>query len=132
MTAELGQITLMGALLVALALGIFPLIGAARGNRQLMGVATSASIVQFLLVAGSFALLTWAFIVQDFSVEYVARNSNSLLPMDYRFSAVWGSHEGSLLLWELILSLWTFAVALLSGRLPEAFRARVLAVLGLV
>ncbi len=85
-----------------------------------------------MLVAGAFAMLTWAFVVQDFSVEYVARNSNSQLPMEYRFSAVWGSHEGSLLLWELILCLWTFAVALFSARLPEDFRARVLAVLGWV
>jgi cytochrome c-type biogenesis protein CcmF len=130
MIAELGQVTLMGALLVALALGILPLIGASTGNRQLMKVATSAAIAQFMLVAGAFAMLTWAFVVQDFSVEYVARNSNSLLPLKYRYSAVWGSHEGSLLLWQLILCLWTFAVALFSGRLPEAFRARVLAVLG--
>ena len=130
MIPELGQLTLLGALLVALALAILPLIGASNGNRKLMNVATTASIAQFMLVAFSFAMLTWAFIVQDFSVEYVARNSNSQLPMKYRYSAVWGSHEGSLLLWELILCLWTFAVALFSGRLPEAFRARVLAVLG--
>ncbi len=130
MVVELGQITLVGALLVALALGILPMIGAATGNQQLMRVSTTAATAQFLLVAAAFAILTWAFIVQDFSVEYVARNSNSQLPMHYRFSAVWGSHEGSLLLWQLILCIWTFAVALLSGRLPQAFRARVLAVLG--
>jgi cytochrome c-type biogenesis protein CcmF len=75
-------------------------------------------------------MLTWAFIAQDFSVEYVARNSNSQLPMEYRFSAVWGSHEGSLLLWEMILCLWTFFVAIFSSKLPDKFRARVLAVLG--
>jgi cytochrome c-type biogenesis protein CcmF len=132
MVAELGQIAQLGALLVALALGILPLIGAARGHQKLMGVATSASIAQFMLVAAAFAMLTWAFIVQDFSVEYVARNSNSQLPLEYRFSAVWGSHEGSLLLWALILAMWTLAVALFSGRLPQEFRARVLAVLGWV
>jgi len=132
MIAELGQIALLGALLISLALGILPMIGASRGNRQLMNVSTTASIAQFMLVAGAFAMLTWAFVVQDFSVEYVARNSNSQLPIEYRFSAVWGSHEGSLLLWEFILCLWTFAVALFSGRLPEVFRARVLAVLGWV
>ena len=132
MIAELGQVLLMGALLVAVALGILPLIGAGTGNRQLMKVGGTAAIAQFMLVAGAFALLTWAFVVQDFSVEYVARNSNSLLPMHYRFSAVWGAHEGSLLLWQLILTLWTFAVALFSGRLPDVFRARVLAVLGWV
>ena len=125
MIAELGQVTLLGALLISLALGILPLIGASSGNHKLMQVGTTAAIAQFMLVAGAFAMLTWAFVVQDFSVEYVARNSNSQLPMHYRYSAVWGSHEGSLLLWELVLCLWTFAVALFSGRLPEAFRARV-------
>jgi len=132
MIAELGQVALLGALLIALALGILPLIGASTDNRKLMNVATTASIAQFMLVAGAFAMLTWAFVVQDFSVEYVARNSNSQLPQEYRFSAVWGSHEGSLLLWELILCLWTLAVAMFSARLPENFRARVLAVLGWV
>ena len=132
MIAELGQVTLMGALLVTIALGTLPLIGAHSGNRQLMRVSTTAAIAQFMLILMAFAMLTWAFVVQDFSVEYVARNSNSLLPMEYRFSAVWGSHEGSLLLWQLILCLWTFAVALFSGSLPEAFRARVLGVLGWV
>ena len=132
MIVELGQITLIGALMVSLALGILPMIGAFNGNQQLMRVATTGATVQFMLVASAFAILTWAFVVQDFSVEYVARNSNSQLPMEYRFSAVWGSHEGSLLLWELVLCLWTFAVALFSNRLPQAFRARVLAVLGWV
>jgi cytochrome c-type biogenesis protein CcmF len=130
MIAELGQIALLGALLISIIMGILPLIGASRGNQQLMNVGGTAAAAQFLLVAFSFGLLTWAFIVQDFSVEYVARNSNSLLPMEYRYSAVWGAHEGSLLLWELILCLWTFAVALFSKALPDAFRARVLAVLG--
>jgi cytochrome c-type biogenesis protein CcmF len=132
MVAELGQILLLGALLIALLQGILPLIGAGSGNPQLMKVGGTAAVAQFMVVLGAFALLTWAFIVQDFSVEYVARNSNSLLPMQYRFSAVWGAHEGSLLLWQLILCLWTFAVALFSGQLPDAFRARVLGVLGLV
>jgi cytochrome c-type biogenesis protein CcmF len=132
MIVELGQITLVGSLLVALSLGIFPMIGAYTGNQQLMRVSTTAATVQFMLVASAFAILTWAFVTQDFSVEYVARNSNSQLPMEYRFSAVWGSHEGSLLLWQLILCLWTFAVAVFSNRLPQAFRARVLAVLGWV
>jgi len=97
-----------------------------------MQVGLPASLVQFLMLAGAFVVLTWAFVTQDFSVEYVARNSNSRLPLEYRFSAVWGAHEGSLLLWGLILSLWTAAVALLSRRLPDYFRARVLAILGLV
>jgi cytochrome c-type biogenesis protein CcmF len=130
MIPEIGQVTLMGALLVAILMGILPLIGASTGNQRLMKVGQTAATAQFLLIASSFAVLTWAFIVQDFSVEYVARNSNSQLPMEYRFSAVWGSHEGSLLLWELILCMWTFAVALFSKKLPDDFRARTLAVLG--
>jgi len=132
MIPELGQTLLIGALLIAVAMGVFPLIGAANGNQRLMKIGYTAATAQFLLVAGAFAILTWAFTVQDFSVEYVARNSNSQLPMEYRFSAVWGSHEGSLLLWELILCLWTFAVALFSRNLPDDFRARVMSVLGWV
>ncbi len=132
MIAEWGQLALLGALLISIIQGILPLIGASSGNQQLMKVGSSAAAAQFLLVAIAFVLLTWAFVTQDFSLEYVARNSNSLLPMEYRYSAVWGSHEGSLLLWELILSMWTFAVALFSKRLPDDFRARVLGVLGWV
>jgi cytochrome c-type biogenesis protein CcmF len=132
MIPEIGQITLMGALLVALLMGTLPLVGAYSGNQRLMKVAQTGAVAQFLLIATAFAILTWAFVTQDFSVEYVARNSNYQLPMEYRFSAVWGSHEGSLLLWELILCLWTFAVALFSKNLPDDFRARTLAVLGLV
>ena len=97
-----------------------------------MRVAQTGATAQFLLVLAAFVMLTWAFIVQDFSVEYVARNSNSQLPLQYRFSAIWGSHEGSLLLWELTLCLWTFAVAMFSRKLPDDFRARTLAILGLV
>ena len=132
MTVELGQISLMAALLTALTLGLLPMIGTYTGNRRLMAVSTTASLIQCLLLIISFGILTSAFITQDFSVEYVARNSNSLLPMGYRYSAVWSAHEGSLLLWELILSIWIAAVALFSKRLPEIFRARVLAVLGWV
>ncbi len=130
MTAELGQVALLAALLTAFGLGLFPLIGAHNGNRRLMAVASSAALIQCLLVLIAFGILTAAFIRLDFSVEYVARNSNSLLPLSYRYSAVWSSHEGSLLLWELILTLWIAAVALFSRALPEVFRARVLGVLG--
>jgi cytochrome c-type biogenesis protein CcmF len=132
MIPEIGQVTLMGALLIAFVMGILPMIGASTGNQRLMRIGQTGAIAQFFLVAGAFAMLTWAFVVQDFSVEYVARNSNSLLPMEYRFSAVWSAHEGSLLLWELILCLWTFGVALFSQKLPDDFRARTLAVLGWV
>jgi cytochrome c-type biogenesis protein CcmF len=132
MIAELGQIALLGALLISVVMGTLPLIGAAKGNQQLMRVGSTAATAQFVMVAFSFVLLTWAFVAQDFSVEYVARNSNFALPLEYRFSAVWGAHEGSLLLWEFILCLWTFAVVLFSKALPADFRARVLAVLGWV
>jgi len=131
-TAELGQVMLLIALVTAVLLGLFPLIGTRTGNRALMAMAGRGAVAQAVAVAAAFALLTRAFVVQDFSVEYVALNSNSLLPLHYRFSAVWGAHEGSLLLWELILALWTLAVALFSKSLPEDFRARVLAVLGWV
>src|SRR5690606_12368500 len=87
-------------------------------------------MMQLGLVGAAFAILTWALVQQDFSVEYVARNGNYLLPMQYRFSAVCGAREGSLLLWVLVLALWTAAVALFSRRLPDEFRARVLAILG--
>ncbi len=132
MIAEWGQLALLGALLISIIQGVLPMIGASSGNQQLMKVGSTAATAQFLMVATAFALLTWAFITQDFSVEYVARNSNFLLPMQYRYSAVWSAHEGSLLLWELILCLWTFAVALFSRSLPDDFRARVLGVLGWV
>ena len=132
MTAELGQVALLSALLTAVCLGLFPMIGAHTGNRRLMSIAPSAALIQALLLIIAFGILTSAFITQDFSVEYVARNSNSLLPMSYRYSAVWSAHEGSLLLWELILTLWIAAVTLFSKQLPEVFRARVLAVLGWV
>jgi cytochrome c-type biogenesis protein CcmF len=132
MIAELGQVLLLIALLAAISMGIFPLIGARNNNAGLMAMAGRGAVVQALLVAGAFVLLTRAFVVQDFSVEYVALHSNSLLPMMYRYSAVWSAHEGSLLLWELILALWTLAVALFSRSLPAVFRARVLAVLGLI
>jgi cytochrome c-type biogenesis protein CcmF len=132
MSAELGQVILLLALLSAVALGIFPMIGARTGNPGLMAMATRGAVVQASLVGAAFALLTLGFMVNDFSIEYVALNSNSLLPDRYRFSAVWGAHEGSLLLWELILSMWTLAVALFSKALPADFRARVLGVLGWV
>lgn len=132
MTVELGQIALLAALLTAISQGLFPMIGSYTGNRRLMTIGSSAALIQCLLLIIAFGILTSAFVTQDFSVEYVARNSNSLLPMHYRYSAVWSAHEGSLLLWELILTLWIAAVALFSKRLPEVFKARVLAVLGWV
>jgi cytochrome c-type biogenesis protein CcmF len=132
MIPELGQFALILALLVSALQAVLPLIGAQTGRTRWIAVARPAALVQFALVAFSFALLTHAFVVQDFSVAYVAQNSNSDLPMLYRYSAVWGAHEGSLLLWALILSIWTAVVALRTPDLPEAFVARVLSVLGVV
>ena len=132
MTPELGQFALILALLLALAQGLLPLIGAWRGNGALMAVARPAAAGQAIFVAMAFAILSWAFLHFDFSVRYVADNSNLALPWYYRLAAVWGAHEGSLLLWIFILNVWTVALAALSRKLPEVFVARVLGVLGLV
>ncbi|MCJ0824967.1 heme lyase CcmF/NrfE family subunit [Luteimonas sp. 50] len=132
MLPELGQVALLLALLVAALQGLLPLVGAQRGTASWMAVARPAAYAQLLLVAGAFAILTHAFVTQDFSVLYVAENSNSLLPWYYRYTAVWGAHEGSLLLWALILALWTAMVARFSRRLPDVVVARVLGVMGLV
>ena len=132
MTPELGQLALILALLLALAQGILPLIGAWRGNRALMAVARPAAAGQAVFVAFAFGILVWAFLHFDFSVRYVADNSNLALPWYYRIAAVWGAHEGSLLLWILILNVWTVALAAFNQKLPEVFAARVMAVMGLV
>lgn len=132
MLPELGQVLLALALLVAAAQALLPLAGAHRGDARLMAVARPASYAQLVLVGGAFALLTWAFVSQDFSVRYVATNSNSLLPMVYRYTAVWGSHEGSLLLWVLVLCVWNALMAALSTHLPQTVVARVLGTLGIV
>ena len=132
MLPELGQFALILALLLSAVQFVLPIIGAHTGNRALMAVARPAAAGQMVFVALAFGILTWAFMSQDFSVAYVAQNSNLLLPWYYRFSAVWGAHEGSLLLWILILNIWTIAVAALSRKLPEDFMARALGVLGFV
>jgi cytochrome c-type biogenesis protein CcmF len=132
MTPELGHLALILALLVALAQGTLPLIGAHRGQLGWTALAGPAAQTQFALVAFAFGCLMLAFLNNDFSVLYVAQHSNSRLPTLYRAAAVWGGHEGSLLLWLLMLSGWTFAVSLLSRRLPREMAARVIGVLGLV
>lgn len=132
MLPELGQIALILALLVAILQSVLPLAGAHRNKAAWMEVARPAAYAQLWLVMLAFIALTVAFVQQDFSVKYVADNSNSLLPMVYRYTAVWGSHEGSLLLWALVLALWTGAVALFSRRLPDVVMARVLGVMGVV
>ena len=132
MLPELGQIALILALLVAALQALLPLAGAHRNKAAWMDVARPAAYAQLWLVMLAFIALTVAFVQQDFSVKYVADNSNSLLPMVYRYTAVWGSHEGSLLLWALVLAIWTGAVALFSRGLPDVVMARVLGVMGVV
>ena len=132
MSPELGHFALVLALIAALAQTLVPAWGLWKGNARAQAVAGSAAQVQFLLIAVSFAALTWAFIQKDFSVAYVADNSHSKLPLVYRISAVWGAHEGSLLLWGLMLSGWTLAVSLFNRRLPAELSATAIAVLGLV
>ncbi|HWT16798.1 MAG TPA: heme lyase CcmF/NrfE family subunit [Patescibacteria group bacterium] len=132
MIPELGQFALILALLVAVVQAVVPLIGAHTGRARWIALARPTALVQFALIALAFALLTHAFVVQDFSVAYVAQNSNSDLPMLYRYSAVWGAHEGSLLLWALMLAVWTAVIAVRTRELPDAFVARVLSVLGFV
>ncbi|HWS79174.1 MAG TPA: heme lyase CcmF/NrfE family subunit [Thermomonas sp.] len=129
---ELGQVALILALLVAALQALLPLVGAQRGIAPLMALARPAAYLQLALVGLAFAILTHGFVVQDFSLRYVAENSNSLLPMVYRYTAVWGAHEGSLLLWALILAVWTAAVARYSRALPMPVVARVLGVMGVV
>jgi cytochrome c-type biogenesis protein CcmF len=132
MIPEIGHFALITALTVAIVQGVVPLLGAWRGVPEWMAMAVPATRAQFLLVTIAYLCLTWAFIAKDFSVAYVAQNANADLPLFYRVSAVWGAHEGSILLWTFILAGWSVAVSMASGGLPEAFRARVLAVIGLV
>ena len=132
MIPELGHFALILALLLAVVQGSLPLVGAHRGNATLMGVARPVAQGQFLFVLIAYGCLAYAFLTNDFSVENVARNSFSQLPAVYRFTATWGSHEGSLLLWTLILGFWTTAVTVWSRHLPEDMAARVIGVMGLV
>jgi cytochrome c-type biogenesis protein CcmF len=132
MIPELGTFALVLALCVALAQGTLPLIGAHTNQPQWVALARPAAIALALLLAVAFGCLTTAFVQNDFSVVYVAQHSNTLLPLQYRIAAVWGGHEGSLLLWVLMLVLWALAVALRSQQLPDHMVARVLGVLGLL
>ncbi len=132
MIPEIGQMALILALLAAVLQSTLPLYGAARDDAAWMSLARPAAYAQLFFVTASFAVLAYLMVVQDFSVRYVAANSNLRLPWEYRVSGVWGAHEGSLLLWILILNFWTAAVALFSRKLPEAFASRVLAVLGMI
>ncbi|MEC4723638.1 heme lyase CcmF/NrfE family subunit [Noviherbaspirillum sp. CPCC 100848] len=132
MIPELGNFAAMLALCVAVVQGALPLAGAARGNAQWMATARPAAAAQLFLIAFAFGCLVHAFVSNDFSVIYVAANSNTQLPLHYRVTATWGGHEGSLLLWIFMLSLWSFSVARFSRQLPREMTARVLGVLGLI
>ncbi len=132
MVPEIGHFALILALAMALAQGTLPLVGAARGMPSWIALARPAAQGQFVFVAIAFGCLAWSFYSNDFSVLNVASNSNSHLPVFYRFAATWGSHEGSLLLWMLMLTGWAAAVTVFSRQLPEEMVARVLAVMGLV
>ena len=132
MIPEIGQFALILALSLAICQAVLPLIGAHRNDAVMMGVAKTAATGQFIFVAIAFGCLIWAFLNNDFSVLYVANHSQLSLPTVYKVSAVWGAHEGSLLMWILILAGWTLAVARFSGGLPESFSARVIGVLGLL
>src|SRR5574341_343446 len=132
MIPEIGQFALILALTVAVVLAVLPQIGAARGIPQLVAVARPAAQVQFLFVLIAFCCLGYSFINNDFSVLNVASNSNSQLPLHYRLAATWGSHEGSLLLWTFMLTIWMVAVTLFSRHLPDEIVARVLAVMATI
>jgi len=130
MIPELGHLALWIALGISAVLGTLPMLGAARNRRDWMALARPSARWIFALVALAFVCLAISFIDNDFSVLYVASNSNRSLPLHYRFTAVWGGHEGSILLWLLMLTFWTFAVATFSRHLPEKVVARILSVMG--
>ncbi len=132
MIPELGHFALIVAAALALAQATLSLAGAARGVPAFLTVARPAAQGQFVFVAFAFGCLAWSFAANDFSVLNVASNSNSSLPLAYRIAATWGSHEGSLLLWVLMLSAWMLAVSVFSRSLPEAMVARILGVMGLI
>ena len=129
---ELGHFALVIAFCLSIALFVLPALGAHYGNQLLMHTGRSLSAGLFVFVFISFICLSYSFANDDFSVKYVSSNSNSMLPYYYKLSAVWGGHEGSLLLWVLMLAGWTFAVAIFSKSLPLDMQARVLSILGFV
>ena len=132
MVPEIGNIALTLALVLSILLAVYPLWGAHRQHEALMATAKPLAIGLFLFTLIAYVCLTYAFVTDDFSVAYVAQHSNSRLPIYYKITAVWGGHEGSFLLWVLMLSVWTVAVAIFSKGIPLAMVARVLSVLGMV
>jgi cytochrome c-type biogenesis protein CcmF len=132
MLAELGNFALVIALMLAVLLSIYPMWGAYRDHDKMMAMAKPLAIGMFLFTAFSYFCLTYAFVTDDFSLAYVANTSSMSLPIYYKYTGVWGGHEGSFLLWVLIFSLWTVAVAIFSKGIPTKMVARVLAILGAV
>ncbi|HKO07090.1 MAG TPA: cytochrome c biogenesis protein CcsA, partial [Alphaproteobacteria bacterium] len=132
MIAEIGHFALVLALCVALVQASVPLWGAARGNGALMALARPAAQAQFVLVLIAFLALMYAFASSDFSVFVVAENSHSTMPLVYKLAGVWGNHEGSMVLWVLILTFFGAGVASFGGNLPPALQARVLAVQAMI
>ena len=132
MLPELGHFALILALCLCLLLGTLPLVGAARGDVRYMNLARPLVAGVFVFIGLAYALLTYSFAIDDFSVTYIQQHSNSLLPLRYKLTAVWGGHEGSFLLWTFMLAGWMLAVAVFSRSMPVEFVARVLGVLGLL
>lgn len=132
MIPEIGNIAVALALVTSILLAVYPLWGAYRGHTAMIGTAKPLAISLFAFTALAFGCLVYAFVTDDFSLTYVAQHSNSRLPVYYKVTAVWGGHEGSFLLWVLMLSLWTVAVAVFSRGIPQVMIARVLSVLGMV
>jgi len=132
MIPEIGHFALIVALLIAIALTVFPIVGAQRGIASWMAMARPAAQGLFVFITLAMVCLAYSFAVNDFSVLYVASNSNSMLPLHYRLAAVWGGHEGSVLLWVFMLTLWMVAVSLFSRHLPREMVARILGVMGFI
>ena len=132
MLPELGQFALILAMLLTFAQAFFGIAGPARRNERWMAVTVPAVAGQFVLTVFAFATLLYAFVHNDFTLRSVAGHSNSALPGYFRVAATWGHHEGSLLFWIFVLSVWTVAVVVFSRRLPRPFATRVLGVLGIV
>lgn len=132
MIAELGNYTLALALAISILLAVLPLWGAEKQNSTLIALARPMTWAMFLALTVSFGSLFYLFAVNDFTVQYVVNNSNSRLPLQYRLSAVWGAHEGSLLLWVWLLSLWSVGVATFTRKMPEDAVARVLRLMGVI
>jgi cytochrome c-type biogenesis protein CcmF len=132
MIPELGHFALILALVLAAAQTVFGLVGAARGNARWQAAVRPAVAGQFVLISTAIGALVYAFVTFDFSVIYVANNANSALPTFYRVAALWGAHEGSMVLWAWMIAVWTLAVAVASRNLPTSFASRVLGILGFV